>query len=252
MRIAKSFLLTLCVLLMALAQARAQSDSDLEVPAPSNQNGAPIAPARPPTPRPRPGGTLVLPQAPPPVVVVPAPVQPYQPAPAYAPPPPPPQAQFRPPSPPPPPPLPEIFRGCWQGVVEQLDSIQRLPGARPVGPWVAKTYRLCYRRIGNGPFELTFADAGMMHSSLITNSQGHLQVISTDGRSFAELRAILQFQEYALGSRSGRTFNVDELTNLSARIDQGTMRVNASVYGEHGGSPWFRASWHATFTHTPD
>ena len=248
MRIAKRSLLILCAVLIAFSQARAQSD--LEVPAPSDQNGAPI---RPPTPRPRPGGTLVLPQAPPPpVVVVPAPVQPYQPAPAYAPPPPAPQAQVRPPSPPPPPPLPEIFRGCWQGVVQQLDSIKRLPGARPVGRWVAKTFRLCYRRIGNGPFELTFADAGMMHSSLIANSQGHMQVISTDGRSFAQMRAILQFQEYAPGSRTGRTFNVDELTDLSARIDQGAMTVSASVYGEHGGEPWFRASWHTTFIHTPD
>jgi len=242
MRIAEFLTGALATLLIILVAAEARGQSQLELPTQPQQNTAPIAPPKPST-RSKPGETLVLPQQVPP-------------PPPQAPPPPPPEpivpeAQTRAPEPAPVP-LPEIFRGCWQGVVGELDTIQRLPGARPVGRWVAKTYRLCYRRVGTGPFELTFTDAGIKQSRMITNPQGRLKVLSTDGRSFAEMRALLQFQEYSPGSFSGQTFNVDELTNLSAQIDQGEMRVRANVYGEHGGQPWFRATWHATFIHTPN
>jgi len=234
-------------MLVACVVIDARAQSQLEVPGPAQQNNPPVAPAKPYTSRSQPGGTLVLPQeAPPPTVQQPSgapPVPDTEP--------PEPEAQIRPPAAPAPPPLPEIFRGCWEGVVQQLDSIERLPGAPPLGMWVAKTYRLCYRRVGDGPFQLTFADAGMMRSRMVTNSQGMLKVLSTDGRSFAQMRALLQFQEFAPPARGGGVFGVDEVTDLSAQIRQGTMYVQAQVYGEHGGRPWFRASWHATFVHTP-
>ena len=57
--------------------------------------------------------------------------------------------------------LPAIFRGCWQGKVEFVDSIQRMPGAPKTGVWTPKTYRLCYQRYGDGPFQLTFTEAGI-------------------------------------------------------------------------------------------
>lgn len=245
MRIARFSTAALVALLIIFVAADARPQSQLGVPAPPEQGAAPIAPRKPSAP-PRPGTTLELPQqAPPPPEESPAPVPESEPAEPE------PEAETRPPAPAPIP-LPEIFRGCWKGVVRQLDSIQRLPGARPIGPWVAKTYRLCYRRVGNGPFELTFADAGIKRSRTITNPQGQLKVLSTDGRSYAQMRALLRFDEYLSGSRGGETFAVDELTNLSAEIDQGTMRVQAKVYGERNGEPWFRASWHADFVRTPD
>src|SRR6516225_3585360 len=37
--------------------------------------------------------------------------------------------------------LPAIFRGCWDGRVEFLDSIEGMPGAPRVGVWTPKTYR---------------------------------------------------------------------------------------------------------------
>src|SRR5262249_6500089 len=57
--------------------------------------------------------------------------------------------------------LPAVFDGCWQGRVDQLDWIKREPGARKVGFWTPKTYRLCYRRVGTGPFKLTFTETGV-------------------------------------------------------------------------------------------
>ncbi len=251
MRIAEFHAAALAALLIILVAADARAQSQLEVPAPPGQASAPITPPKRSAP-PKPGATLELPQqALPPEEQAPPREESPEPVPERAPPQPEPEAETRPPAAAPIP-LPEIFRGCWKGVVRQLDSIQRLPGARPIGPWVAKTYRLCYRRVGTGPFELTFADAGMKRSRMITNPQGQLKVLSTDGRGYARMRALLRFDEYRAGSRGGETFGVDELTNLSAEIEQGTMRVQAKVYGERDGAPWFRASWHADFVRTAD
>jgi hypothetical protein len=148
--------------------------------------------------------------------------------------------------------LPAIFRGCWQGEVEFLDSIERLPGATKIGPWTSKTYRLCYERYGNGPFQLTFTEAGIEHSRKITNAQGIMNLESTDGRTFATMRAELRFDEYRNGDNSsGTTFAVDETTRLQCEIQPDGMHVIGSVRGMRDGAPWFRAYWHAVFIHVP-
>src|SRR5580658_7844694 len=96
----------------------------MEVPPPSSQTQPPIYYRPKPTPRPTPRAT-------------PPPVEPYEqeePTPESAPPPPPIEST---PAPTPAPEsfqmqqpvLPAIFRGCWQGNVQFLDSIERLPGA---------------------------------------------------------------------------------------------------------------------------
>jgi len=164
-----------------------------------------------------------------------------------------------PPPPPPPPvqayqpaePLPEVFRGCWEGVVPGVDTLRRLPGAPPTGPWAVKTYRLCYQRVGNGPFELQFTDLGIAHHHLITNPGGRLEVVSSDGRSYATMQAQLHFDErYVRPTYMHETFAVDEKTDLDAQIVGDEMRVRARVYGERDGMPWFEATWHAIFMHT--
>ena len=146
--------------------------------------------------------------------------------------------------------LPEVFRGCWQGEVSQLDWIRREPGAHKVGFWTPKTYRLCYRRVGAGPFSLTFTETGVAPSEKIINPRGHVVPLSTDGRAFATMRARLRFDEYSSGwNPSSNTFAVDETTNLNCRIDGDQMLVNADVFGTRDGAPWFRAHWRAGFRH---
>jgi len=127
--------------------------------------------------------------------ITPPPASVYVPAPQYTPPPAP---VYRAAPQPTPPPLPAIFRGCWKGRVDFVDSIQRLPGGARVGPWTPKTYLLCYRRTGNGPFELTFTDAGIAHSRKIINATGKMDVVSTNGRTYASMRSLLHFDEYRL------------------------------------------------------
>src|SRR6266481_3803260 len=92
--------------------------------------------------------------------------------------------------------LPAIFRGCWQGEVYQLDSNERMPDGAPLASWTPKTYRLCYERVGTEPFALTFTEAGIARDSRIINAQGRMKLLSSDGRTYATMRAVLNFDEY--------------------------------------------------------
>ncbi len=145
--------------------------------------------------------------------------------------------------------LPAVFRGCWDGRVRYLDSIERMYGAPTVGIWTPKTYRICYRRIGSKPFELTFSQVGVDPSTKIINPMGRMDLISTDGRDAARMRAQLHFDEYYASRRfAGLTFAVDEETILDCAVQGGgAMLVRGLVFGRRDGSPWFRASWHAVF-----
>ncbi len=146
--------------------------------------------------------------------------------------------------------LPAVFRGCWDGRVNQLDWIRREPGAHKIGFWTPKTYRLCYKRVGDQPFTLTFTETGVAPSEKIINPHGSVVPITTDGRAYAAMRSRLYFDEYK--TRADRwsptaTFAVDETTNLDCRIGGDDMMVNADVYGTRDGEPWFRAHWRADF-----
>jgi len=148
--------------------------------------------------------------------------------------------------------LPAVFRGCWRGVVEEVDQMQRLPSASHLGPWMRKTYRLCYRRLGNGPFQATFTEAGVEGRRII-NSSGRLNLLSTDGRSYAKMRGYLHFDEFSDSAApvwwGTSTFAVDEVTDLQCTIEPDGIHATGVVYGERDGEPWFRAWWHTTFLH---
>ena len=144
--------------------------------------------------------------------------------------------------------LPKVLRGCWQGQVNLLDSLTRLPGAHKVGYWTPKTYRLCYKRVGNGPFKLTFSEAGIAPTDKVIHVHGHVDTVATDGRAYARLNSKLAFDEFRVGpGHNGGTFHVDETAILDCRIENGAMAVAASVYGTRDGAPWFRARWRALF-----
>ncbi|HVN88637.1 MAG TPA: hypothetical protein VMT61_02350 [Candidatus Binataceae bacterium] len=210
------------------------AQQSLEIPIPANQGAAPSYHRPKPTAMATPPSARIetipsVPQAPP----LEAPHAPKPPA----------------MQPSPEPVLPAVFRGCWEGRVDYLDSIQRLPGGAKIGPWTPKTYRLCYIRTGNGPFELTFTDAGVVQSRKITNAVGRMELLSSDGRTFATMRALLHFDEFRMQPGFG-TFPVDELTQLECDIEPAGMQVWGQVYGQQSGQPWFKAYWHTTFSHT--
>jgi len=148
--------------------------------------------------------------------------------------------------------LPPVFRGCWQGTVESVDSITRAPGGRKLGYWTPKTYRLCYKRVGEGPYQLTFGETGIVATEKIKYSKGTVEIKQTDGRSYAQMRAFLHFDEYQAGRNfSSSTFAVDEVTMLECKIDGDQMRVIADVDGRREDEPWFHAHWRTTFIRVP-
>jgi hypothetical protein len=234
------------LIVMAAAIAAAQT---LEIPAPSSQGPPPMRyrPRSSPQPMPPSSGVETIPPAPQ-VQPQPAPTPPeaYRSAPREAP--------ISPPSHQIEPVLPAIFRGCWQGRVSELDSIQRIPGGAKLGTWTPKTYRLCYQRVGGAPFDLTFTEAGISRDRRITNATGRMQPLTTDGRTYASMRAFLHFDEYHMHQRyfGGGTFSVDEITNLQCDIESDGMHVWGQVLGHRDGTPWFRAWWHSVFVHVPD
>jgi len=146
-------------------------------------------------------------------------------------------------------PLPKVFQGCWQGQVTHPDSLRALSG-RPPGLWITKTYRLCYRRVAQDPFVLTLATAGVDSSSVpfnvVSSVRSALRVLRTDGRSSATLRAFLHFNQpdLELGVLAG-TAAVDELTEMTGRVDGDVLDVQAQVYAEWNSSPWCVITWHA-------
>ena len=150
-----------------------------------------------------------------------------------------------------PPVLPAVFRGCWEGRVDELDSLKRLPGGAKPGFWTPKTYRLCYRRIGDGPFVLTFTEAGIVQNDRITNAEGRMTLLSSDGRKYASMRSDLDFDEYRTHASyfGNDTFAVHEVADLDCNIEPDGMHVKGIVTGWRNTVPWFRARWHAVFTH---
>ena len=147
--------------------------------------------------------------------------------------------------------LPAIFRGCWEGRVDYLDSLERLPGGAKLGFWTSKTYRLCYQRTGDGPFVLTLTEAGIEPNDHITNAEGRMTLLSSDGRHYASMRSNLDFDEYPTQTSffGSRTFAVHEVTDLNCRIEPDGMHVTGAVTGWRNQMPWFRAQWHTVFVH---
>jgi len=250
MRIIKAYaallVMGLVVALIVRGTTVARAQQTLEVPPPALQVQPPIHYRPKPTPSAKPSPLVIAP-----------PVQQYEQNQSPPAPPPPPQVEATPEPIPDEtqrqqPVLPAIFRGCWQGEVQFLDSIERLPGAAKTGAWTPKTYRLCYQRYGNGPFQLTFTEVGIELNRKITNAQSTMDLESTDGRTYATMRAQLHFDEYHNGDFfSGATFAVDESTRLQCEIQPDGMHVIGSVRGTRDGDPWFRAYWHALFVHVP-
>ena len=229
----------LVVAFLVCSAPLARGQQTMEIPAPSSQGQPPIHYRPRPTPQPPAPPTEQFQQ------VAPAPPPAVQRRPAATPTP---QAfQMQQPV------LPATFRGCWQGKVQFLDSIERLPGAAKIGPWTPKTYRLCYERYGNQPFQLTFTEAGIQRNRKIFNAAGSMTLLSTDGRTYATMLAQLHFDEYRHGEySSGASFAVDETTRLQCEIKRDGMHVIGSVRGTRDGAPWFRAYWHARFIHVRD
>jgi hypothetical protein len=150
--------------------------------------------------------------------------------------------------------LPRTFQGCWQGTVYTLDSRRDIPPF-VMGNWMSETYRLCYLKHGDGPFQLTFSTIDMDPSSAqiqgiqIDDITGRVDVVSTDGSANAALHAYLHFRQKSpvlFGLLSAQSLS-DESVDLSCAIVNGEMAVQAQFQQTCNGAPCSVGSWHQTF-----
>ncbi|MBF6561162.1 MAG: hypothetical protein IVW56_12805 [Candidatus Binataceae bacterium] len=150
-------------------------------------------------------------------------------------------------------PLPEVFRGCWTGLVSEVDSITPLsPDATPI-QWLTKSYTLCYKQVGyGGKWQLTFAEGSVAERAVVSDQRQSITVKSVEGRDRAELTAYLHFrapQIDPIGIPTGTVNTLDELTHLHCAVtpDKSAMEVRANVFVENDGESWATILWHTRF-----
>jgi len=152
-------------------------------------------------------------------------------------------------------PLPQIFRGCWRGIVPRVDRIVPLDPLAGDTIWLTKEYTLCYKQTGYaGKWQLTFAESSVANR-LATDQRQIIRVKSVTGPDSAELTAFLHFRAPAvtLFGLPGRMNTLDELSHLHCFVtsDQQAMNVQAMVFVETNGRPSVDIYWHAQFVREP-
>jgi hypothetical protein len=153
-------------------------------------------------------------------------------------------------------PLPEVFRGCWQGSVPQVDSIVPLDPSAGRTIWLTKSYTLCYKQTGySGKWVLTYAEGAVANRREVSDQRQSIKVKSVSGPDRAEITAYLHFRAPSVsmfGMPTGIVNTLDELSHLHCSVmpDQQMMEVRASVYVEQNGRPSVNITWHTRFFRT--
>jgi hypothetical protein len=153
-------------------------------------------------------------------------------------------------------PLPEIFRGCWSGTVQRVDSMTPLSPDAGQLLWLTKRYVLCYKQAGyNGRWKLTFAEGSVADRMRVSDEHQVIRVKSVGGANRAEITAYLHFRApriNGLGMSTGTMNVLDELAHLHCSVTPGenVMDVRAMVFVENDGAPYANIEWHARFFRT--
>lgn len=154
-------------------------------------------------------------------------------------------------------PLPEVFRGCWHGIVSQVDAIVPIDPRAAHTIWLTKTYTLCYKQAGyNGNWVLTFAQGAVADRSRVQDQRQAIRVESVSGADRAEITAYLHFRSSGVsifGMPTGIVNVQDELAHLHCYVmpDQQEMDVRAKVFVETDGKPSVNIFWHTRFFRSP-
>jgi hypothetical protein len=153
-------------------------------------------------------------------------------------------------------PLPEVFRGCWQGSVPQVDSIVPLDPMAGRTIWLTKSYTLCYKQAGyNSDWVLTYAEGGVANRREVSDQRQAIKVKSVSGTDRAEITAYLHFRAPSVGlfgAPTGIVNTLDELAHLHCYVtpDQQVMEVRATVFVEQNNRPSVNIGWHTRFYRT--
>ena len=162
--------------------------------------------------------------------------------------------------------VPKVFEGCWEGTITEPDSWERVQGPRVAG-FIPKTERLCFKKIGEAPFTITFHDTRVdtdyasQHGYPVSNYDEQTDLVSTDGQNEVSLHQVASFDERGkiLGliptgatrisvTADAHVLLVDSgaaLSVVASQVDRcsGSLGCNGQV--------WVRATWHGRFSRLP-
>jgi hypothetical protein len=131
--------------------------------------------------------------------------------------------------------LPQAFYGCWRGTSLPSDSSQYLGGCPP-GYEVPETQELCFRKVGEGGFEITSQSA----SSSLPNFRDRTELVSSQGDSRVDLRDIGTYDMPGLFTFSRVGFNGASRCDLSG--DKETLACEGTTVFRCNGLPWYRTT----------
>jgi hypothetical protein len=162
--------------------------------------------------------------------------------------------------------LPEVFKGCWRGRVDELDTVQTsgfLHGGEPEWViregWNPQVYEFCYSEIG-GKMTLIFGDArsiDLFYDPKV-RSLGFYQADSKFGIESASapapdainIRVAMSTLQHVM---NGGTYRKNTVTDIRGHmVSPESMMVEADVEAlPVGYDPGWKATWHAQFTRQP-
>ena len=132
--------------------------------------------------------------------------------------------------------IPQAFFGCWRGTSQPSDSAQYLGGC-PQAFEIPETQELCFRKVGDGGFEIAFQSA----SSELPNFRDHTDLISSQGDSRVDLSDTGSYNMLGTFLLSRQvTFSGSSRCDLSA--DKESLACRGSTLFRCDGVPWYQTT----------
>lgn len=133
--------------------------------------------------------------------------------------------------------IPQAFFGCWRGTSRPSDSARYLGGC-PQAYEIPETQELCFRRVGDGGFEIAFQSA----SSELPNFRDHTDLISSQGDSRVDLSDVGSYDMPGLLSSDSVAFSGSSRCDLST--DKESLACRGSTLFRCDGVPWYQTTGH--------
>jgi hypothetical protein len=132
--------------------------------------------------------------------------------------------------------IPQAFFGCWRGTSQPSDSAQYLGGC-PRAFEIPETQELCFRKVGDGGFEIAFQSA----SSELPNFRDHTDLISSQGDSRVDLSDTGSYNMLGTFLFSQQvTFSGASQCDLSP--DKESLACRGSTLFRCAGVPWYQTT----------
>jgi hypothetical protein len=140
--------------------------------------------------------------------------------------------------------IPQAFFGCWRGISLPSDSAQYLGGCGQAYE-IPETQELCFRRIGEGDFEIAFQSA----SSALANFHDHAELISSQGDRRVNLSDAGSYDLPGLFSSDSVAFNGSSRCDLSK--DKESLSCRGTSLFRCNGQPWYRTTGRVVMRRLP-